>query len=165
MTTESKRERTTLQEYDPFQEFRAEMRAMEEDLGFVRNRLRSMFDPWMETHGVPAHGHEFALPSVDLEDRGTAYEARFDLPGIPKEHVSVKVVGQRVEVHGEVEEAKTVSKHAFVLRERAHRGFDRVIELPQPIIGSEVQAKYEAGVLTLTIPKTRQAAEHRIAVG
>ncbi len=164
MAIESKRTRSGPTEHDPFQEFRAEMRAMEEDLGFVRSRLRSMFDPWMEAHGLPASGHELALPNVDVEDRGTFYEARFDLPGIPKEQIAVKVVGQRVQIHAEAEASSTTTKPNFVLRERTHRGYERVIELPQPIIGSEVQAKNDHGVLTLTIPKTRQAAEHRISV-
>ncbi len=164
MATESKRARTSIVESDPFQEFRAEMRAMEEDLGFVRSRLRSMFDPWFETHGLAGRAREFALAPVDIEDLGTSYEVRFDLPGIPKERITVKVVGQRVEVHAEGETERTVTKRSYVLRERAHRGYDRMVELPQPIIGSEVQAKFEAGVLVLTVPKTRQAAEHRISV-
>lgn len=164
MATEAKRLRPVSDESDLLHDIRLEMRAMEEDLGFVRSRLRSMFDPWAESHGPSARSRDLALAPVDLADLGTAYEARFDLPGISKDRVSVKVVGQRVEVRGEVPDEKAASPRAFVLRERAHRGFERTLELPQPVIATEVAAKFDAGVLTLTIPKTRQAAEHRIAV-
>lgn len=164
MATEAKRVRPVSEESDLLHDVRAQMRAMEEDLGFVRSRLRSMVDPWMETHGLTPRLRDFALAPVDIEDMGTAYEARFDFPGISKDRISVKVVGQRVEVRGEALEEKAGPKRAFVLRERAHRGYERVLELPLPIIGTETVAKFEGGVLTLTIPKTRQAAEHRITI-
>lgn len=137
---------------------------MEEDLGFVRTRLRQMIDPWFETHGGTVRGRELALPPVDLEDRGTTFDVRFDLPGIPKDRVSVKVLGQRIEVKAELAAESTASKKSYVLHERAHRGYERVVELPQPVIGSEAQATFEAGVLTVSVPKTRQAAEHRIHI-
>ena len=164
MVTEARRVRASEEGSDPFHDVRAEMRAMEEDLGFVRSRLRSLFDPWVESHGLSPRSHELALAPVDLEDVGTAYEVRFDLPGVPKELVSVKVVGQRVEVRGEVPAERATAKRTFVLRERAHRGYERVVEMPQPVIATEVQARFEGGVLTLSIPKTRQAAEHRITI-
>lgn len=164
MSTEARRVRANEEESDPFREVRAEMRAMEEDLGFVRSRLRSLFDPWVESHGPTPHARELALAPVDLEDVGTAYEARFDLPGVAKEQVTVKVVGQRLEVRGELTVERPATKHGFVLRERAHRGYERIVELPQPVIATEVQARFEGGVLTLTLPKTRQAAEHRITI-
>ena len=160
---ESKSETPPAEESDLFHDVRSEMRAMEEDLGFVRSRLRALFDPWAEGHGGAGRGHDLALAAVDLEDLGTHFEARFDLPGVPKERVSVKVVGQRVEVRAEEPETRA-GRHVFLVRVRAHRGYERTVELPAPVIATEVRATVELGVLTVTIPKTRQAAEHRITV-
>ncbi|HYK93282.1 MAG TPA: Hsp20/alpha crystallin family protein [Thermoplasmata archaeon] len=164
MATESKKIRPVSEEPDLFHDLREQMRAMEEDLGVVRSRLRTMVDPWLESRGLAPHSRDLALAAVDVEDLGTTYEARFDLPGVPREKVSVKVVGQRIEVRADAGEEKSTVKRSYVLRERSHRGYERILELPQPIIGTEVGAKFDAGVLTLTIPKTRQAAEHRIPV-
>jgi HSP20 family protein len=160
---ESNPESPPAEESDLFHDVRSEMRAMEEDLGFVRSRLRALFDPWAEGHGGAGRGHDLALAAVDLEDLGTHYEVRFDLPGIPKERVSVKVVGQRVEVRAEAPAVPT-GRRVFLVRERAHRGYERTVELPAPVIATEVRATVELGVLTVSIPKTRQAAEHRIAI-
>ena len=166
MATESKRVRASDEEEpDLFREIRAEMRAMEEDLGFVRSRLRSMVDPWVESRGPAGrHPHELTLAAVDIEDRGTTYEVRYDVPGTSKENIEVKVIGQRIEIRAEIPAPHVEPRHSFLMRERAHRGYERVLELPAPVIGTEVQATLDRGVLVLTIPKTRQAAEHRIPI-
>ncbi len=105
-----------------------------------------------------------ARPPVDVEDRGSDYEVRVDLPGVPKEHIDVKIVGQSLLVTGEARGPAPAPARPYVLKERAAGRFRREIVFPDPVVGSQVQASFDNGVLTVRVPKVRPPVEHRVPI-
>jgi len=103
------------------------------------------------------------LPALtDVEDRGTLYAIRTDLPGVPKEKIDVRVNGNVVTIRAESVEEK--GEPTYVYRERSLRQLERTIELPEPVVAADVKAEYKDGVLSLEVPKAHPATEQKVTV-
>ena len=86
--------------------------------------------------GVPAH--------ADVFQDGDDLVARFDLPGIdPAQDVTVEVEGRR--------SPRPACPCARRVREVRYGAFHRVVTLPKAADASAISARYDAGVLTVTV--------------
>lgn len=109
-----------------------------------------------------------AVPRLDLSDQGDHFVIRMDLPGAEKANINVEVKGRTLTVSAkrdEVQETKDKSGRV-IRRERQSGNFLRTMTLPEDVKADAVEAKYENGVLVITIPKaTKQKHEsHRIEI-
>ncbi len=103
-------------------------------------------------------------PAVDLRETDEAYTLEADLPGIKKEDIEVVAVDNTVTLKGErkdTREARADGIHRF---ERRYGCFQRTFELPAGFKADEVAAKYEDGVLRVTLPKKEEAKPRQIEV-
>lgn len=107
---------------------------------------------------------EFRPALVDVVDTGSAYEFRADLPGVPKDRIDVRVRGHSVEIEADATTDVTEAGSTFVRRERVRRGFRRAFALPEGVLEDRAEAKYENGVLTVTVPKARPVADRKVPV-
>ncbi len=108
---------------------------------------------------------------VDLEENEQSFILRAELPGIKKEEINVSIdentVTLRAEKKTEVrlgEEEKANSQPRFLYRERSFGSFLRTFSLPSPVDSTTANAKYENGVLLLTLPKKTVSTTHQITV-
>ncbi|HUB67742.1 MAG TPA: Hsp20/alpha crystallin family protein [Candidatus Methylacidiphilales bacterium] len=98
-------------------------------------------------------------PNLDIREEKDHYTVRVDMPGASKESIKVNVEGRLLTISGDrttVDETKDNDK--VVRSERSMAQFVRTVELPGPVKAESVDAKYDNGVLTLTLPKADQAA-------
>ena len=88
-----------------------------------------------------------------------------ELPGVKKEEISITINGNHVSVSAEVKHEKEVKNSGTLLRtERYHGMIQRAFTLGQEVDEATAQAKYNDGVLELTLPKKTAAAAKRLAV-
>jgi HSP20 family protein len=79
-----------------------------------------------------------------------------EVPGVAKDDIQVSVDGSIVTVRAEVKQEDTQSKDDKLLRsERYFGSVSRAFQLPQDVDESQAKAKYDNGVLTLTLPKKK----------
>ena len=67
-------------------------------------------------------------------------------------------------IKGEFKEEHNVEEEKYHLRERRYGSFGRSVTLPVSVNADEVEAAYDNGVLTLTIPKAEEVKPKRIAI-
>jgi HSP20 family protein len=103
--------------------------------------------------------------AVDVHEDNNAYTVVTSLPGVAPENINVRLEGDVLMIDGEIPE-RVVEKEGTqtLLRERQYGRFSRRIRLPQPVDSSKVEAQYENGVLTLTLPKAAEAQPKVIPV-
>lgn len=98
-----------------------------------------------------------AIPArLDVVDRGDRFAVTVDLPGVNKDDINVAVEGARVSVTGtaRVAESGAASDPIKVLRaERRARNYARTVQLPAEVDAGAAEARFENGVLSLTLPK------------
>jgi HSP20 family protein len=97
------------------------------------------------------------------EDENAVY-AEVDLPGVDPDKLEVTVTeGNQLTVQGE-RLPPTLPGVAWIRQERPFGKFIRTIGLPTLVNAEKVEAKYENGVLRLTLPKHEAAKPRKIVV-
>jgi HSP20 family protein len=114
----------------------------------------------------PLHGD--ALPAqikVDVSESKDAYTVKAEVPGVSKEDIHVSVEGGVVTLSAEVKQEDRQTQDEKVLRsERYYGSVSRSFQLPQEVDVGAAKAKYENGVLALTLPKKSQASSRRLSI-
>lgn len=95
-------------------------------------------------------------PSMDLEERGGNYVVRMDIPGTDKSDISININDRKLEVAGKIDETVEEQGKNQLRKERRTGEFKRSITLPGPVKADEMEAKYEDGVLAITVPKAEE---------
>ncbi|MFZ2652516.1 MAG: Hsp20/alpha crystallin family protein [Burkholderiaceae bacterium] len=124
--------------------------------GAFRNFLR----PWKSelTLDVPEI-------RVDLSEADGNYTLRAEVPGARKEDINVRIDGNQVSITSEVKKESQEKKNGRVLRSERHYGFaSRSLWLDCPVDDSKAVAKYQNGVLELTLPKKTATSAKRLAI-
>jgi HSP20 family protein len=105
----------------------------------------------------PLHGDALPTPAqikVDVKETGDAYTVQAEIPGVPKEDIQVAVDGNVVSLRAEIKQQDSTGQDEKTLRsERYFGAVSRSFQLASDIDQSQAKAKYDNGVLTLTLPK------------
>jgi HSP20 family protein len=102
---------------------------------------------------------------IDVKESDDAYTVHAELPGMSKEEINVSVDANVVTLRAEVKQESKASDEEKVLRtERFYGAVARSFQLPQDIDQSKAKAKYDQGVLTLTLPKKQISGSQRLTV-
>ena len=114
----------------------------------------------------PLHGDP--LPQqikVDVKENDQAYVISAELPGVGKDNIHVTVENNVVTIAAEVKQEDARRDGEKVLHsERYYGQVSRSFALPSDVDESAANAKYDNGVLTLTLPKKVAVAGKRIRI-
>ena len=111
--------------------------------------------------------HTLAEFKTDIADKGDHYLLEADLPGFAKEDIHLDVDGDtlvlRAERHSDREDKE--KKDQYIHCERSYGSYSRTFDVSM-VDTAKITAKYDNGVLTLTLPKKTEAAQtsHTIAI-
>jgi len=102
---------------------------------------------------------------IDVKEDDKSYLVHAELPGVRKEDINVSIDGNQVSISAEVKREKEEKQGEKVLRtERYYGKVYRAFALAQDVDQEGANARYENGVLELTLPKKQAAAQKRLAV-
>lgn len=102
-------------------------------------------------------------PSVELIDRDDNLILRMPLAGISLQDLDIEVTRESVTITGERRHWEGESSR-YLYSELSYGKFGRQINLPVPIVNTEVKAYYDAGMLTLTLPKVEEAKQRVVKI-
>jgi HSP20 family protein len=116
----------------------------------------------------PLHGEPLPEPgqiTMDVKENDKAYTVQAEIPGVSKDDVQVLIEGNTVTVRAEVKQEDSQTKDDKLLRsERYYGAVSRGLQLPQDIDEAHSKAKYDNGVLTLTLPKKQGNRSQRLRI-
>ncbi|MGE4131018.1 MAG: Hsp20/alpha crystallin family protein [Bdellovibrionales bacterium] len=130
------------------------------------SRLQNDFDRLFEDFAVAEPRlmvPEFS-PTCELSEDKSNYVMTFDMPGVKKEDVKIELDGNRLMVSAERREEKEMEDKKRRYSEISYGSYQRTFTLPSAVDDKKVDAKFENGVLTLTMPKTESSKAKQIAV-
>jgi len=104
-------------------------------------------------------------PSCDIAEEGNNYVLKFDLPGVTKDQVKVEVDKDQLIVRAERKDEKRTESKKKYLSEIYYGSYVRSFTLPNAMDEKKIEAKFENGVLTITVPKTETQQTKQIPVG
>jgi len=102
---------------------------------------------------------------VDVKEDDKSYVVHAEIPGVKKEEIQVSIEGNQVAISAEVKRQKDEKQAEKTLRtERYYGKVYRAFSLGQDVDQEQAQARYENGVLELTLPKRAAASTRRVTV-
>ena len=116
----------------------------------------------------PLHGDGVPSPSqikVDVKETDGGYTVHAEVPGVPKEDIQVSIEGNVVSLRAEVRQHDQKTEGEKVLRsERYFGSVARSFQLPVDVDAAQAKAKYDNGILTLTLPKKLNNSSQRLNI-
>ncbi len=122
----------------------------------MENMVRHFWDVFPSEDLTMDRSREWT-PRFDLAETETAIEVKAELPGLEKKDIDISLEGESLIIKGEKHEEKEEKGKRFHRIERTYGSFCRTVRLPAEVQPDKIEAAYENGVLTVTLPKTEEA--------
>lgn len=140
--------------------------AFSTDILGMQKEINQMFDRFFR--GGMLEDREFGpsawMPAVDLLEKGDAFVAKVELPGVSKDDVKVTLQENILTIRGEKKEEKETKDSNYHRVERSYGSFQRSFTLPTAVKADGVEAVYKDGILTITLPKADEVKRKQIEV-
>ncbi len=118
--------------------------------------LDSFFDNILSELPNVQKRSESILPAVNISENENAYELEFNAPGRKKEDFKITFDQSILTIAFEKKEEKKEEGKKFIKTEFSTQSFKRSFTLDEKINADGIEAKYEDGILTLTLPKVEE---------
>lgn len=141
---------TTIIRWNPIREMASIQSAMD----------RLIENTWANAQTI-SNGKSLAL---DIHETDTAYTVYANVPGLSADQINVRLHDNILTISAEVSPRNVEDKTRVLMQERFYGKLSRSVRLAQPVDQDHVEAVYQDGVLTLTLPKTAEAQPRLIAV-
>ena len=122
------------------------------------NGMRKLMDRFWDDPFWGFHGYTSQLKrdnpmpiDVTADEKQVVIQA--SLPGVKPEDVNVTIEDNRLTIDGQVNSVEETEKERYVIRERHSGSLYRSLALPKDLQDDNVEARFENGVLTLTLPR------------
>lgn len=130
-----------------------------------------LFDASQERRVDAAPGDpQTRTPPVDVSETNVDYTVVFEVPGVTREQLKVSVEGRRVQIEtADAVETPTGTQRQeatsrAIYRERGSTHYARTVVLPSEVDQAASQAKFENGLLVLTLGKKIAAGATRLNI-
>jgi HSP20 family protein len=112
---------------------------------------------------APWAGERF-VPAIDVRETDDSYIVEADIPGMKKEDIQIEVADNIVTIHGERKSESEEKNKEYHRIERSYGSFRRSVQVPGGFKHDNVSAKFENGVLRVTLPKPEESKPKRVTV-
>lgn len=139
----------------------------------------SRYNPWAELEDFPTGMRVFQdtvnrllsepasrpwAPAVDIFETENELVLKADLPEVDPKDVQIKIENGTMSLTGERKFERNENQKGFHRIERGYGNFVRYFTLPDTVDTEHVAARFNAGVLTITLPKKEVAKPKTIQV-
>jgi HSP20 family protein len=99
------------------------------------------------------------VPELDVRESANAIMVEAELPGVDEKDVTVTLANGVLTIKGEKKLEKDEKNESYHLTERSYGSFERAIRLPDTVDDTQVEAKFDKGVLKVTATKKPEAVK------
>ncbi len=116
------------------------------------------FRPWGEWFDNDVAMNKFTnVPAVNVTEDKDVYKVSIAAPGLKKDDFKIDVEGNMLTISSEKEENKEEKEKTYTRKEYNYSSFSRSFTLPDEIEKDKIEAKYEDGVLKISLPRKEAA--------
>ena len=110
--------------------------------------------PKIEWPTLAGDGEESSIARFDLSENAKAVKVVADIPGVDEKDVEVLIRDGVLTIKGKKASEKKEEGENYYVSERSFGSFSRAFRMPDGIDDQAIDAKFDKGVLTVTLPKT-----------
>ena len=102
--------------------------------------------------------------SLDVIEKDDGFTLSASLPGVTSDDIDITFEDKVLTIKAEIKNEDEQEENKYHIRERQFGSFGRSIRLGVDIDADNIDANYENGILTLTLPKAEVVKPKRIAI-
>ena len=103
-------------------------------------------------------GFNSTLPAVNVSESDNEFQIEVAAPGMKKGDFKVNYDNGRLTISAESKDEKKEGSKKYTRREYSYQSFQRSFTLPEEaVITDKIHARYNDGVLQITVPKQEEA--------
>ncbi|MCX7834701.1 MAG: Hsp20/alpha crystallin family protein [bacterium] len=133
------------------------------DLLTIQNEMNRLFENFFGSSKFD-EAEPMWSPRMDVIESKDDYIVKADIPGVRKEDVKITLNENVLTVQGERAEEVKKDSDTYHLIERRVGKFSRSLTLPTNVVVEKIKAKFNDGVLTITLPKAEEAKPREISI-
>ncbi|MEO9485225.1 MAG: Hsp20/alpha crystallin family protein [Ekhidna sp.] len=111
-------------------------------------------DRWPVTSG---NGWSSSVPAANIQEREKEYVIELAAPGMEKNDFHVDIENGMLCISSEKEEETEDKDNGYSRKEFSYSSFSRSFSLPENVDEDKIKASYKEGILSLSLPKTKEA--------
>lgn len=134
-------------------------------------RTRSLFpfgpfwdDLFQNRFGTAGNEEAQLRPALNVAESEDAITVTIELPGIDREDVTVSIEDGVLTVSGEKKASAERKEDSYHVVERRFGSFSRTLTLPNTISAEDSDARFENGLLTISLPKHERVKPRRLEI-
>ena len=135
-----------------------------DELSSARREVDRVFDRFFNPSTT--QGLSVWAPAVDVRETNDELHVTAELPGLRSEDVNVTVENGVLTISGEKKQEVQEGKEDgnYYLFERRYGRFERSFTLPRTVNADQVKARFENGILTVSLPKAEEAKPRKVQI-
>jgi HSP20 family protein len=139
----------------------ATMRDREDPFAMLHREIDRLFENAFSRldFGLPMRAFSTAWPAMEVSETDSGLRVVAELPGMEEKDVDVILDGDVLTIRGERREAVEDEGRRF--SERWYGAFERRIPLPYKVDEDRIEASFDNGLLSVTLPRSAEAEERR----
>lgn len=94
-----------------------------------------------------------SVPSVNIIENPSDFKVELAAPGMERKDFKIEIDNNSLIISGEKKEERKEDTENYRRREFSYNAFNRSFDLPENVIADKIDAKYENGILHLSLPK------------
>lgn len=123
--------------------------------------FEDLFKPWNEWFdGGNLLNRVMNVPAVNITESKDEYLVSLAVPGMKKSDFKIDLEGNMLSISSEKEESSEEKDKRFTRKEYSYSSFSRSFSLPEEINQEKIEAKYEDGVLKISLPRKEESKRH-----
>ena len=127
---------------------------------FVPTSFSNLIDRFFNESLSRSGGSAYSfVPKVDVTENENAYEIHVAVPGVNKEDFKIDVNDSLLTISGERKFTKEKKENNFHSIETQYGSFGRSFSLPENVDITKIEAKYNNGILEITVPKDEKKVQ------
>lgn len=105
------------------------------------------------------------FPTVEMYEEKDKFVVKVDTPGLEKEDIRISITDSTLQLRGEIRQQEEEREDRnYIYSERVYGSFSRDILLPSAVNADQIRATMKNGVLTIDLPKSKEAMPKEIKV-
>ena len=121
---------------------------------FVPTSFSNLIDRFFSDSLARTGGSAYSfVPKVDILENEKAYEVNVAVPGLSKEDFKIDLNENFLTISGERKFSKEKKENNLHVVETQYGNFSRSFSLPENVDATKISAKYNNGILEITVPK------------
>ena len=128
----------------------------------TEERMPSLFDEFFNTwngwfDNSNLWGRRMNVPAVNISEEKDEYLVSLAAPGLKKDDFKIDVDKNMITISAEKEDTKEEKDKKFTRQEYSYSSFCRSFTLPEEINKEKIEARYEEGILKISLPRKEEA--------